>query len=81
MKPSPIRTKQKLSKHKKSLKPAAYQFSVVIEPDDGGFHVFVPALPGCHSFGETVEEARKSIVEAIDLHVGGGDSVGEDGGG
>jgi len=47
------------------------EFSIVSEPDDGGFHVFVPALPGCHSFGETVEEARKNIVEAIDLHVEG----------
>ncbi|MEK7440547.1 MAG: type II toxin-antitoxin system HicB family antitoxin [Chloroflexota bacterium] len=47
------------------------EFSIVIEPDEGGFHVFVPALPGCHSFGETVEEARKNIVEAIDLHVEG----------
>ena len=44
---------------------------IVIEPDEGGFHVFVPALPGCHSFCETVEEARKNIVEAIDLHVEG----------
>lgn len=32
---------------------------VVIEEDteDGGFIVSCPALPGCHSEGETVEEA------------------------
>lgn len=32
---------------------------VVIEEDteDGGFIVRCPALPGCHSEGETVEEA------------------------
>ena len=47
------------------------EFSIVIEPDEGGFHVFVPALRGCHSFGETIEEARKNIVEAIELHVEG----------
>ena len=41
------------------------EFLIVIEPDEGGFHVFVPALPGCHSFGETVEEARKNIVELL----------------
>lgn len=45
------------------------QFTVVIEPDEGGFHAFVPALPGCHSFGETVDEARTNIAEAIELHV------------
>ena len=47
------------------------EFSIVIEPDDGGFHVFVLALRGCHSFGETIEEARKNIVEAIELHADG----------
>lgn len=46
-----------------------YQFTVVIESDEDGFHAFVPALPGCHSFGETVDEARRNIAEAIELHV------------
>jgi len=46
-----------------------YQFTVVIEPDEGGFHAYVPALPGCHSFGATVDEARANIVEAIQLHI------------
>jgi len=36
-----------------------YQFAVVIEPDEGGFHAFVPALPGCHTFGTTIDEARE----------------------
>ncbi|MDO9300634.1 MAG: type II toxin-antitoxin system HicB family antitoxin [Anaerolineales bacterium] len=46
-----------------------YQFTVVIEPDEHGFHAYVPALPGCHSFGETVEEAQANIHEAMELHV------------
>jgi predicted RNase H-like HicB family nuclease len=46
-----------------------YQFTVVIEPDEAGFHAFVPALPGCHTFGDTLDEARSNIVEAIELHV------------
>lgn len=46
-----------------------YQFTVVIEPDEQGFHAYVPALPGCHSFGDTVEEAQANIHEAIELHV------------
>ncbi len=55
---------------------AGYEFTIIIEPDEGGFHAFVPALPGCHSFGETVEEARQHIAEAIELHV---ESMLEDG--
>jgi antitoxin HicB len=31
--------------------------------------VFVPALPGCHTFGATVDEARANIIEAIELYV------------
>jgi len=46
-----------------------YQFTVVIEPDERGFHAYVPALPGCHSFGDTVEEAQANILEAMELHV------------
>ncbi len=46
-----------------------HQFTVVIEPDEDAFHAYVPALPGCHSFGSTVEEARRNIAEAIALHV------------
>lgn len=53
-----------------------YQFTVVIEPDEGGFHAYVPALPGCHTFGTTVDEARANIAEALELHI---ESLREDG--
>jgi predicted RNase H-like HicB family nuclease len=33
----------------------------------GGYSVSVPALPGCHSQGETLEEALASIREAAEL--------------
>ena len=46
-----------------------YQFTVVIEPDEGGYHAFVPVLPGCHTFGATLDEARVNIAEAIGLHI------------
>ncbi len=48
---------------------SSYDFTIVIEPDEESFHAFVPVLPGCHSFGESVEEAKKNIAEAIELHV------------
>ncbi|MDF0676956.1 MAG: type II toxin-antitoxin system HicB family antitoxin [Nitrospira sp.] len=46
------------------------KLKVVLEPsDDGGFTVFVPALPGCISEGENKEEAIKNIREAIELYL------------
>lgn len=46
-----------------------YQFTVVIEPDEGGYHAYAPVLPGCHTFGATIDEARVNIAEAITLHI------------
>jgi len=43
-------------------------FETVFEADEGGgFHVYVPTLKGCHSWGATREEARDHIREAIAL--------------
>lgn len=55
-----------------------YQFTVVIEPDEDAFHAYVPALPGCHTFGDTIDEARLNIAEAINLHIEGMLADGED---
>ena len=46
-----------------------YQFPVVTEPDEQGFHAYVTAPPGCHSFGDMVEEAQANIHEVMELHV------------
>jgi predicted RNase H-like HicB family nuclease len=43
------------------------ELTVVLEPDEEGFHVFCPALKGCHSWGGTKEEALQNIAEAIRL--------------
>ena len=41
-------------------------YAVVIhEEPDGGFWGEVPALPGCYSQGETVDELKQNIREAI----------------
>jgi len=43
---------------------------VIIEPDEmGGYTVSCPSLPGCHSQGETIDEALKNIREAIELYI------------
>ena len=38
------------------------------EPE-GGYTVLVPALPGCVSYGETIEDARNNARQAIALHL------------
>ena len=44
------------------------RYEVVFEPEaDGGYHVFCPALKGCHSYGATKSEARENIKEAAVL--------------
>ena len=43
---------------------------VVLEPsEEGGYTVYVPALPGCVSEGDTQEEALVNIREAIELYL------------
>jgi len=39
------------------------------EQEEGGYTVFVPALPGCISQGDTVEECIENIKEAILLYL------------
>ena len=46
-----------------------YTYRVMIEPDGSFFHAFVPALPGCHTFGKTIFEAQKHLQEAMELYL------------
>jgi len=39
------------------------------EQEEGGYTVYVPALPGCISEGDTIEETIKNIKEAIQLYL------------
>ncbi|MBU3979337.1 type II toxin-antitoxin system HicB family antitoxin [Patescibacteria group bacterium] len=42
-----------------------FTFRTIIQKDGQGFHGFVPSLPGCHTQGDTVEETKKNLEEAI----------------
>ena len=62
-----------------------YTYRVIVEPDENNtFHAFVPALPGCHTWGETFDEARRNARDAIDAYLRGlktdGESIPEDNG-
>jgi predicted RNase H-like HicB family nuclease len=48
-----------------------YTFEIVIEKEaeDEGYSAYSPTLPGCFSNGKTIEDAKRSIREAIQQHI------------
>jgi antitoxin HicB len=48
-----------------------YRYTIILHPDieEGGYTVTVPALPGCVTQGETIEEAIAMAKDAIRLHI------------
>ena len=48
---------------------------VVFAAEEGGFWAKVPALPGCMTQGETMEELRANVREAIEGWLGVGAEV------
>ncbi len=48
-----------------------YTYRTIIEPDEKGYHGFVPLLKGVHTVGETIEETRRNLEEAIRCHLEG----------
>lgn len=47
------------------------QYTVIIEKGETSFGAYVPDLPGCVAVGETEEEAKQLIHEAIEFHLEG----------
>lgn len=46
------------------------EYTVVLHnAEEGGYWAEVPALEGCYSQGETVEETVKNVKEAIQAHI------------
>jgi predicted RNase H-like HicB family nuclease len=49
---------------------STYEFDVVIlEDESGGYVAFVPALPGCHTQGDTLQELMDNVREAVELYL------------
>ena len=42
---------------------------LIHQAEEGGFWSEVPALPGCYSQGETIDETLRSTKEAIEVHL------------
>jgi predicted RNase H-like HicB family nuclease len=47
------------------------KYAVVIEKGEKGYGAYVPDLPGCIAAGDTKEEVKKLIHEAIEFHIEG----------
>ena len=50
------------------MKLVNYRLLLQKEPE-GGYTITVPTLPGCVTFGETVDEAIAMAREAIELYI------------
>ena len=49
---------------------AALNYRVLLRKEpEGGYTVIVPSLPGCVTFGETVEEGIEMAKQAIALYI------------
>jgi len=57
----------KMMKKKESK---TFSYSVFYEQaPEGGYVAVVPTLPGCHTQGESLEEAERNVKEAIALYL------------
>jgi len=51
-------------------KRASYSYSIFYEQaPEGGYVALVPALPGCHTQGETLEQTERNVREAIAVYL------------
>lgn len=51
-------------------------FTVIYERNDANWWVAeVPEVPGCHTQGSTIEQARERIIDALSLYVDGTDQI------
>jgi predicted RNase H-like HicB family nuclease len=51
-------------------------FAVIYERDEAGWWVAdVPDVPGCHTQGRTIEQARERILDVLSLYVDDTDQI------
>ena len=49
---------------------ARYHYNIMLRPEpEGGYTALVPALPGCVTYGRTVDEAREMAKDAISGYI------------
>ena len=48
-----------------------HRFLVIIEKAKRNYSAYSPDLPGCVATGKTLEQVRRNMLEAIDMHLQG----------
>jgi len=46
-----------------------YNYTIILEREEEGYHASCPALPGCHTQGDSYEEVMENIKDAIKLYI------------
>ncbi|MEK6656807.1 MAG: type II toxin-antitoxin system HicB family antitoxin [Nitrospirota bacterium] len=47
-----------------------FNYTIILErEEDGGYHAFCPALPGCHTQGDSYDEVLEDIEDAVKLYI------------
>lgn len=54
-----------------------YIFTAIFEKEDDSYNVSFPDLPGCYTFGNSIEEAYSMAKEALELHLYGMEEDGD----
>ena len=50
----------------RKIGPVIEDFTIIFEPaEEGGFTAYIPELPGAVSEGETIDEAREMVLDAM----------------
>lgn len=47
------------------------RYAIVIEKGESSYGAYVPDVPGCVAVGDTLDETRHSIREALEFHFDG----------
>ena len=47
----------------------SYRVTVIIEKDENGYYAYCPQLDGCQSQGDSLDEIKINIQEAIELYI------------
>ncbi len=54
------------------------KYAVVIEKTENNYGAYIPDLPGCVAVGDTLEEVKREIREALRFHLEGMRADGEE---
>jgi antitoxin HicB len=66
----PVRIRIKSDKKHCIAEMRTLRYKIRIRPEtDGTYTVIVPSLPGCLTFGHTIEEALEMAKEAIEVYI------------